>query len=186
MGIVTAIAFITLAGAQTPDWNRRAAGGSSGLLEDLEGEADGLGIGMYLGRPIGLSLSYLKEPWLTQMHLGMWFPNTYRIAVDQLYSVYQFSVGEYWYVPVNVGVGGFAYLNEYKAGDLIAGGETTYDHYGIRTPISLSLMHRKLAFDAFVDVVPALQIRPRVEFDVYGGVGIRVYRFPAKSKSAAE
>ena len=186
MGIVATIVLISMAAAQTPDWNRRSKGTSSGLLEDLEGEANGFGLGMYLGRPLGLSLSYAADSWLTQMHLGMWFPNTYRISVDQLYSVHQFSAGEYWYVPVNVGLGGFAYVNEYQAGDLIAGGETTYDHYGIRAPLSLSLKHRKLSFETFVDLVPAVQIRPRVEFDVYGGIGLRVYRFPPKSKSAAD
>ena len=181
MGIIAAIGLMGIANAQSPDWNKTPADArANGLPEFLEGSAQGFGVGVYMGRPLSIALSYSKETLLTQMLVGMWLPNTYRLSIDQLYSVYTPRKGEYLSFPISVGVGGFAYLNEYSSGDFFTGGGTTYDHYGLRLPVSIALNHKELAFDAYVDIVPAIQFAPRFLFDVYGGVGIRVYPFNAE------
>ena len=178
MGFITALMFSGWAFAQGPDWNRQLPDSkANGLPEFLENPPEGIGLGVHVGRPLSLAASFYKKPFITQALLGMGLPNTYRFSVDQLYAVYHFQMGEYLSFPINVGLGGFAYFNEKSSGDFIAGGGTTYNHYGIRMPLNVAFNHQELAFDVYTEIVPVLQLTPQIAVDVYGGFGVRVYPF---------
>ena len=134
-----------------------------------------MGVGFHLGRKGTLAASYYQGPFLTQILFGMWFQNTYRFSVDQLYSVYTFQWGDYYSFPINVGLGAFGYFNEKKSGDGTTAGNTRYHHVGLRAPVNVTCNHQDLAFDVYAEIVPALRFTPQVTFDLYGGLGIRVY-----------
>ena len=181
MGIVAGIILTATAFAQTPDWNRDMADSrSEGLPIFMEGAPEGIGVGFYFGRPLSLAGSYHKGAFTTQALLGMWLPDTYRLSLDQLYAVYTPSFGEYFSLPISVGLGGFAYFNEQKQGDIISGGGTNYNLYGIRAPINIALNHQEVALDFYVEVVPAIQVaqfNSGLSYNTYGGIGLRVYPF---------
>ena len=176
MGIVTIIFGISFAYAQNPDWNRQVRNGRE-LPDFLDGSPEGIGLGLFVGAPISLAGSYYKNGKTTQLLFGMWFPNTYRISLDQVQTIYSITPKEYISLHLNVGLGGFAYFNEYSSGDFIAGGGTTYDHYGIRAPVNIAFNHSELAFDIYVEMAPCIQFTPQLTGELYGGIGMRVYPF---------
>jgi len=178
MGIVTAIILGAMANAQSPDWNRQLPDSrTSGLPPFMEGAPQGFGLGFYFGKPLSAAASYYKGVFTTQLLLGMWFPNTYRISVDQLYSVYVLQFGEYLSLPMNVGLGTCLYFNEQTSGDYFGGGGTTFNHVGLRAPLNVAINHSQMAIDVYTEFVPTLKIKPRVSFEGYGGLGLRFYPF---------
>ncbi len=138
---------------------------------DFEEPPEGLGLGIVLGDPSGLTLAIRRgEHHVVQVGFGYNFTrDRVHVSADYLYNVVILDTPEMAGVrfPLYIGVGGRyqSYGNDF---DDDAG-------FAIRVPIGMAVLPRSLAIDPFVELVPIMLIVPETEPGLEGGVGIRLY-----------
>jgi hypothetical protein len=138
---------------------------------DFEEAPEGIGVGIVIGDPSGLTFAYRKgEHHAVQVGFGYNFNrDLVHVSADYLYNVVILDTPEMAGVrfPVYIGVGG-RYQNYGNDFDDDAG-------FGIRVPIGMAVLPRSLAIDPFVEIVPVMLIAPETKAALEGGVGIRLY-----------
>jgi len=135
---------------------------------------DGLGVGVIVGEPTGLSLKY----WLDDEHAvdgaaawSFWDHDGFQIHADYLWHNFDLIdpgslSGK---LPVYYGVGARLKLEDDERrhdGDTV---------FGIRVPLGISYLFADAPFDLFAEVVPVLDLSPDVDLDINLAIGVRVY-----------
>ena len=138
---------------------------------NFEEPPEGIGVGIVLGDPSGLSVAYRAgEHHAVQVDFGYNFnKDRVHVSADYLYNVVILDTPEMSGVrfPVYIGVGG-RYQNYGVDLDDDAG-------FGIRIPVGMAVLPRTLAIDPFVEIVPVMLIAPETKASLEGGVGCRLY-----------
>jgi hypothetical protein len=138
---------------------------------DFEQQADGVGLGIILGDPSGLSVAVREgEHHVIQVHFGYNFRrDRVHFSADYLYNVVILDSPEMAGVrfPLYIGIGGRyqSYGTDFQDD---AG-------LGVRVPLGMAVLPRSLAIDPFVEIVPIMLIVPETQPGLEGGVGIRLY-----------
>lgn len=127
-------------------------------------QASGLGLGVILGEPTGLSL----KNWLggsTALHAALAWSlshnNVYAHAdyVFHNFNIVRVDVGR---LAVYYGIGGRFYAADDPG-------------VGVRVPIGLNYLFADMPLDAFVELVPVLAVLPDTDFDLSGAIGLRYF-----------
>ena len=133
------------------------------------GSARKVGIGFILGEPTGLSGKY----WLTHTDAvdfgAAWsfvHEASFQLHADYLFhdfSVFHPSEGR---MPLYYGIGGRLRFSHAS-------------RLGVRGVLGLNYMFDTAPVDAFVELAPVLDIAPKTEFNLMGGIGVRFFFGPA-------
>jgi hypothetical protein len=139
---------------------------------------EGLGAGIILGEPTGLSL----KTWIDDRHAidaaAAWsFSENDSFQFHADYLVHDFALLKSVHIkkgrlPVYVGIGGRVKLqeeNDRKGRD----DEDTL--VGIRVPFGISYLFSDAPVDIFGEIVPILDIAPDTEMDLNAAIGARFY-----------
>jgi hypothetical protein len=131
--------------------------------------ADGLGIGLFVGEPLGLDLKIDLQPRSAiDIVLGATSINRGRESYGHLTYLYTLLVarGQSVRVPLRLGFGGAVY-------------GITEDNTGVaaRVPFELGLRFRRSPLEIYGEVTFVLQLvgPGDVQPDVDGGIGLRLY-----------
>lgn len=130
-----------------------------GLSLSSKAQQDGLGVGIIVGEPTGLSLKTFVGDNAFAAAAAWSVTNDYFYThLDYLQHNYTFGSELPWYI----GIGGAVGFGKEKA-TLTA-----------RLPIGISYLF-EAPFDIFAEVVPGLELLPSTEFVIMGGGGFRFY-----------
>ena len=130
----------------------------------MSAQDSGIGAGVILGEPTGLSLKF----WVSSK-------NAFDAAVawsaidDFLYVHADFLIHNFDIIdvsdgqlPLYFGIGGkVGFGNDLRV--------------GARVPIGLDYLFSGAPVDIFVEIVPGLTLIPDIDFDIDGGIGIRYW-----------
>lgn len=130
----------------------------------------GFGVGIIVGEPTGFSL----KGWLTKTSaidagLAWSFVNegSLHVHADYLfhfYNVFNVSSGK---LPIYVGVGGRIKIKNNK--------NNSDERIGIRVPVGLDYMFADAPIDVFLEIAPIIDLTPKTDISVNGGVGVRFF-----------
>jgi hypothetical protein len=123
------------------------------------------GLGIILGEPTGISLKTWQSDEIAYDAALAWSfgkEGSVHIHVDYLLHNYELIRTMNSYTPVYYGIGGRIQTQDETA-------------LGIRIPFGINFRSRRIPIDIFIEFVPALNIIPKTEFDLEGGIGARYY-----------
>lgn len=135
---------------------------------------DGLGVGVIVGEPTGLSLKY----WLDDTHAidgaaawSFWDNDGFQLHADYLWHNFDLidSGSASGKLPVYCGVGARLKFEDNEGrhdGDTV---------FGIRVPLGISYLFGDTPVDIFAEVVPVLDLSPDVDLDLNLAIGLRFY-----------
>ena len=133
---------------------------------------EGLGLGIIVGEPTGLSL----KNWLTgstafDLALAWSFADegSFHIHGDYLIHKYDLFKVDKGKLPLYYGVG--ARVRARNGGP----GENDDVNLGIRIPVGLSYLFQNDPFDLFLEVVPILDLTPETDVTLNASLGGRYY-----------
>lgn len=145
------------------------------LSTDALAQRDGLGIGISVGEPTGLSIKkFISGSDAIQAGLAWSFRRTsgapftgsnsgfLYFHLDYLKHYYLTAGRTGLQIPFYIGIGGFTVLRDDPV-------------LGLRIPLGLAIHFGSLPLDAFFEVVPGLGLAPRTEFYVGYALGGRFY-----------
>lgn len=125
------------------------------------------GIGVMAGQPTGFTGKFMLND-TSAIDLGFgWSTSSddeYAIYSDYLYHIYDLFGAAKGQLPLYFG-GGLSYVKR-SARD---------DKFGVRIPIGVEYLFKKVPLGAFLEVVPVMNVTPDTDFDLQGGVGIRFF-----------
>jgi hypothetical protein len=138
---------------------------SLGILSlGMSAQDSGLGAGIIIGEPTGLS----AKSWLSQsdaIDLGVawslsheWF----HVHADYLRHVFDLIPVEEGQLPLYFGIGARVGFGR----DIII---------GLRLPVGLDYMFDGFPLDIFLEIAPGLALLPDTKFDMGGGIGVRYW-----------
>jgi hypothetical protein len=134
-------------------------------------QESGLGIGIMLGEPSGLSL----KKWLSSSNaidagLGWSFSEngSIHLHADYLYHNNDLIHISDYKIPFYFGIGGRL---KFKGDDKSSKGNTL----GIRVPVGLVYQSSRYPVDVFFEIVPILDVSPDARMSFNSAVGVRYY-----------
>ena len=141
-----------------------------GFLLKLNAQESGLGIGIMVGEPSGLS----AKKWLNSNNaidagIGWSFSEngSTHLHADYLYHNYDLIKISDSKIPLYFGIGGrFKFKNDEKS---------VGNSIGVRVPVGLSYMVSSAPFDIFAEIVPILDLSPDTRFSFNSALGVRYY-----------
>jgi hypothetical protein len=128
-------------------------------------QQSGFGLGLMVGEPTGLSGKYWMSPWSAIDGAFAWSldkNSKIQVHADYLWHNYKIISVIKGKLPIYFGVGGRVLF----ASDNIA---------GIRGVVGLDYLFATTPLDIFLELVPILDLAPKVEFDFNAAIGIRYY-----------
>lgn len=134
---------------------------------------NGLGLGVILGEPTGLSVKKWlggktaidgAAAWAFSGH------SSFQVHGDYLYHVYHVLnvSGIHGRLPFYYGIGGRLKFHDERDGN-------TDTRVGVRIPLGLTYLHEGAPFDLFVEIVPVLDVAPSSDLRLNAAVGGRYY-----------
>ena len=123
------------------------------------------GIGVIAGEPTGLTLKYMFDNTMGIDVGAGWSTSSddeYQIYGDFLYHIYDLLMPGTGQLPLYFG-GGLSYLKR----------DNLDDEFGIRIPVGVEYLFKRVPLAAFAELVPVLNLTPDTDFDMQGGIGIR-------------
>jgi len=123
------------------------------------------GLGLILGEPTGLSGKYWISPWSAIDGAFAWSidkKSGVQIHSDYLWHNYQIISVIKGKLPIYYGIGARIVF----ASDNI---------FGVRGVVGLDYLFDGTPLDIFLEIVPVLDLAPKVGFDFNGAIGIRYY-----------
>ena len=132
----------------------------------------GLGVGVILGVPTGISLGYRANSrshfdaavaWSVthdSMHLHVNYLFELMQIVDPNAPMYQF--------PLYAGVGARVQISPGQKDEL-------YSLFGIRAPVGITFLPQLAPFEVFAEIVPVMSLYPDTRVDIDGAIGARYY-----------
>jgi len=134
-------------------------------------QTKGVGIGIILGEPTGLSMKFWTTSNTAFDIAAAWsFINgsAVHIHADYLYHNFNLVKLDYDKLPFYIGVGGRIKLAEHN--------DDNQDfRLGIRIPVGLEYIPENIPFDFFMEIAPILDLVPETDFTFNGGIGFRYY-----------
>jgi len=128
-------------------------------------QADGIGVGIILGEPTGLS----GKLWLTEktaadaaVAWSMWDGGALHVHADFLvhsFNLINVSQGQ---LPLYFGIGARVKLSDDPM-------------VGVRVPVGLAYLFGSAPIDVFLELVPILDLVPATDFDFNSAIGIRYF-----------
>lgn len=137
---------------------------------------DGLGIGLVVGEPTGVSVKkWISPENALDAGLGWSFSEHESLQFHGDFLIHNFNVlktevhaGR---LPVYFGVGGRLKLQDENHGREHDGDASI----GVRIPFGISYLFDKSPVDIFAEIVPILDVVPDADFDINAAIGVRVY-----------
>lgn len=133
-------------------------------------QESGFGVGIMLGEPSGLSFKkWLNNTNAIDAGLGWSFAEdgSIHLHADYLYHKYDLIHLSDSKIPVYFGIGGrFKFKNEEKSKG---------NSVGIRVPLGVAYQFSSAPFDAFLEVVPILDVSPDTRLTFNGAIGVRYF-----------
>ena len=136
---------------------------------------EGLGIGLIAGSPTGLSMKYwigknvaidAAAEWSTSGNDRFYFHADYLLHDYSLIKQTELKVK----LPVYYGIGAFITLKED-----VPGKGNDDDILALRVPFGISCQFTNSRFEAFAEIVPALELSPDTDLNIDAAVGARFY-----------
>ncbi|MFZ5517302.1 MAG: hypothetical protein ACOY90_11725 [Candidatus Zhuqueibacterota bacterium] len=131
-----------------------------------EAQYSGVGLGVIIGDPTGLSL----KSWHSRTHAVdaalAWSATEDKLQIHMDYLFHSFGLfrPRQGRMPLYFGIGGSVTFGD----DAMV---------SARFPIGLDYLFRNLPCDLFVELAPKLNIMPDTEFEIDAALGIRIYLF---------
>ena len=128
-------------------------------------QQSGLGMGLILGEPTGISGKYWMSPWSAIDGGFAWSidkKGTIQIHGDYLWHNYDIISVIKGKLPIYYGIGGRLVF-------------ATDNIVGVRGVIGLDYVFDGTPLDIFFELVPILDLAPKVGFDFNAAIGIRYY-----------
>jgi hypothetical protein len=134
---------------------------------------DGLGIGIIVGEPTGLSIKkWIASDRAVDAAAAWSFSENESFQLHADYLVHNFDILKTGSVggrlPLYAGIGGRIKFD----------GHDHNDHstlLGVRIPLGIAYMFAKDPIDIFAEIVPILDVVPSTEFDINAAIGARFY-----------
>lgn len=126
------------------------------------------GAGIIIGEPSGASLKYWFNDTLAIDGAVGWssHDNTdLYVHSDALWHNFDLIPVSQGRLPLYFGVGGLMRIRD----------DNEDNQFGIRVPVGLSYMFENSPIDVFVEIAPAIDVSPKVQGEVTGGIGIRYW-----------
>ncbi len=142
--------------------------GSALFLAVPNAQASSLGLGVIFSEPpVGLSLKFWPSG-------GLAFDGAFSWSSDGGHSHFRFHGDLLFHMRFRFQpeVGRLTFYYGLGARYLEAG-----EQFGLRAPLGLSYMTRRVPFEVFIEFVPTLDLTPDTEFFAKFGLGLRVYLF---------
>ena len=138
---------------------------------------DGLGIGIIIGEPTGLSLKkWIGNDRAIDAGIAWSFSENESLHLHADYLFHRFDLlsgpdvkGR---LPLYFGLGARIKL---KAGDNGRGRNEDDALVGVRVPLGISYLLADAPIDLFAEVVPILDIAPNTDFGLNAAIGVRFY-----------
>jgi len=125
----------------------------------------GFGLGLIIGEPTGLSGKYWINPWTAIDGAFAWSidkKSGVHLHSDYLWHDYRIISVIKGKLPIYYGVGARIVF-------------ATDNIFGVRGVAGLNYIFDVTPLDIFIELVPILDIAPKVGFDLNGAIGIRYY-----------
>ena len=125
------------------------------------------GLGIIVGEPTGVSLKYQMNEKNAIDGAVAWSlsgDNDLHLHADYLIHWYDIITVKKGQLPLYAGLGGRIEFRENRD-NLI----------GLRIPVGLAYLFAGSPFDAFVELVPVLDLAPDTDFDLEGALGARFW-----------
>lgn len=131
----------------------------------------GVGIGIILGEPTGLSMKFWTSSNTAIDIAAAWsFINgrALHVHADYLYHNFKLVELDYDTLPFYFGIGGRIKFAEH---------DTVNHNYriGVRIPVGLEFLPSKMPFDFFMEIAPLLDLIPNTDLNFNGGIGFRYF-----------
>ena len=135
------------------------------LVGTSEAQNYGLGLGIILGEPTGISVKYWTSritavdgaiAWSLGKHDRMYFHGDYLWHNDRIINITRGRLPIYYGVGARLGFNGDSSL-------------------GIRGVIGLDYQFATIPLDIFLELVPVMNLAPSTDFDFNGAIGVRYF-----------
>lgn len=138
---------------------------------------DGMGVGIMVGEPTGLSLKkWVAEDRAINAGIAWSFADNASLHFHGDYLFHRFDIlstpelsGT---LPIHYGIGFRAKLREDNRG---RGRNDANAMISVRFPIGLSYLLPDAPIDIFAEIVPVLDVAPKTDFSLNAAIGIRYY-----------
>jgi hypothetical protein len=137
----------------------------------LSAQTRGVGIGIILGEPTGLSMKFWTSSNTAIDIAAAWsFINGRAVHVhaDYLYHNFKLVKLDYDTLPFYFGIGGRIKFAESE-------NENHNYRIGVRIPVGLEFLPSKMPFDFFMEIAPLLDLIPNTDLNFNGGIGFRYF-----------
>lgn len=138
---------------------------------------DGIGVGVILGEPTGISVKkWISKDRAIDAAAAWSFSENESFQFHADYLIHNFDLLQTGNVggklPVYFGIGGRIKLENNDNG---RGRNNNDALLGVRVPFGISYLFAKAPVDIFAEIVPVLDIVPGTDFDINGAIGARFY-----------
>jgi len=145
----------------------------------LADSPSGLGIGVILGEPTGLSMIVRNQGAMATSAAMAWSVPESKL---QLHGDLQFKMvnihdpnAPSMSFPLHTGIGLRLRLAGNPGADNFTGPADLPVQIGVRMPLGLSLLPDDYPLDAFIEIVPVIGIFPATNFDLDAAIGFRAF-----------
>ena len=131
----------------------------------IEAQDKGLGVGVILGEPTGISFKSWTGYSTAVVGTAAWSlgkEGSLHLHLDYIFHNFNLIKMEDESLPFYYGVG-IRVKNE------------KHVRIGVRFPLGINYMFKKAPVDIFVEFVPLFDLLPRTDLNFNGGIGIRYY-----------
>lgn len=128
-------------------------------------QQSGFGLGLIVGEPTGLSGKYWMSPWTAIDGAFAWSidkKSGVQLHSDYLWHNYKIISVIKGKLPIYYGLGARLVL-------------ATDNIFGVRGVVGMNYLFDGTPLDIFLELVPILDLAPKVGFDFNGALGIRYY-----------
>jgi len=135
------------------------------LAKPISAQDHGFGMGVVFGEPTGISAKLwtsrdnafdFAAAWSFQGDGNLLLQADY---VWHFFNTFSVSPGK---LPIYVGIGGRVILADDP-------------NVGVRVPVGLDYLFADAPIDIFLEIVPILDLAPKTDFDLGGGIGVRYW-----------
>jgi hypothetical protein len=140
----------------------------------LSAQDKGFGIGVILGEPTGLSIKFWTS-YNTAVDIAQAWSfvdgNALHLHSDFLLHNFGLIKLDFDKLPIYYGIGGrikFVEVEDNK-------NDKHKFQLGVRIPVGLNYLPSKIPFDFFFEIVPLLDLIPKTDFTINGGIGFRYF-----------
>ncbi len=140
----------------------------------VKAQDKGFGIGIILGEPTGLSLKFWTTYSTAFDVAAAWsFINGSAVHLHADYLFHNFGLIklDFDQLPIYYGVGGRIKFVEVEDD----GNDKSKYRLGVRIPIGLNYLPSRIPLDFFIEIVPLLDLIPKTDFNINGGIGFRYF-----------